>query len=61
MSKGLAISSSLDFEKLMSFIQAIQNGYRNITYHNTTHAADLCQTFNYFLTAGLAEKCALDS
>ena len=29
-------------------------------YHNKTHAADLCQTLNYFCKAGLQEKACLD-
>lgn len=32
-----------------------------MTYHNKTHAADLAQTFYYFLTTGaLRQKCDLD-
>ena len=44
--------TSLDINKMSNFISAIQNGYKNITYHNKTHGADLCQTFNLFLTQG---------
>jgi hypothetical protein len=45
---------------LINYITAIQRGYKNVTYHNKTHAADLCQTFNYFCKSGLEEKAALD-
>ena len=46
----------------MNFIRYIQNGYKKITYHNKTHAADLCQTFNYFLTTGqVRETIKLDN
>ena len=46
----------------MNFIKAIQHGYKKITYHNKTHAADLCQTFNYFLIGGgVREVIKLDN
>lgn len=46
----------------MNFIRAIQGGYKKITYHNKTHAADLCQTFNYFLIGGqVRETIKLDN
>ena len=46
----------------MNFIRVIQNGYKKITYHNKTHAADLCQTFNFFLTTGqVRETIKLDN
>lgn len=61
VNRGLLNDSPVDFDKLMNYMVAIQNGYRNVTYHNTTHAADLCQTFNYFCRAGLEQKCALDN
>jgi hypothetical protein len=48
---GLSVKD-LDVKKFYNFIQAIQGGYLNITYHNKTHGADLCQTINYFLTEG---------
>lgn len=57
---GLLNSSVLDFERLLAYINAVQRGYKNITYHNKTHAADLCQTFHYFCKAGLEQKAALD-
>ena len=50
--RGLLGVTALDFNKLMNFIRVIQNGYKKITYHNKTHGADLCQTFNYFMTTG---------
>lgn len=58
--KGILGSTNIDFERLMYFTTLIQSGYRGISYHNKTHAADLCQTFNYFCKAGLEEKAALD-
>jgi 3',5'-cyclic-nucleotide phosphodiesterase len=43
-------------------MSAIQAGYKNITYHNKTHGADLCQTMNMFCKQGkLGEKLKLDS
>lgn len=44
--------TSIDINKMINFITAIQNGYKNVTYHNKTHGADLCQTLNAFLTQG---------
>lgn len=34
----------------MTFISKIQGGYKDVTYHNKTHGADVCQTVYYFLT-----------
>lgn len=34
---------NLDYATFVSFIKKIQSGYQNVTYHNKTHAADLCQ------------------
>ena len=36
----------LDLQRLVQFTVKIQDGYKNITYHNKTHGADLCQTLN---------------
>jgi len=52
----------LDYTKLKNFLKGIQDGYKNITYHNKTHGADLCQTFYLFCTKGeLAEKAKFDA
>jgi hypothetical protein len=43
-------------------VQVIQTRYKNVTYHNKTHGADLCQTINVFLElGGLAELTKVDS
>ena len=34
--------TKIDFNKLANFLIAIQDGYKNITYHNKTHGADVC-------------------
>jgi len=45
----------------MLFISKIQSGYKNITYHNKTHGADLSCTAYYYLTrCGFLEKAKLD-
>lgn len=52
-------------------MERIQNGYKDVTYHNQTHAADLSQviflivfnfqTFYYFTTTcGLRDKCQMN-
>ena len=46
--------------RVIPFFQRIQSLYKDITYHNKTHAADLCQSFYSMCRAGLAEKCNLD-
>ncbi len=33
----------------MPFISKIQSGYKNVTYHNKTHGADVCQTVYYYM------------
>ena len=51
----------LDINKLIKFASKIQTGYKNITYHNKTHGADLCQTINYFFIHGqLGVKAKID-
>ena len=37
-------------DKYMSFISKIQSGYKDITYHNKTHGADVAITTNYLLS-----------
>lgn len=32
---------NMNFEVFMKFIKRIQSGYKDITYHNKTHGADL--------------------
>lgn len=60
--QGLIGSCNLDFGNLMNFVRALANGYKDITYHNQTHAADVCQTFNYFcMEGGIKEKLKLDN
>ena len=51
----------LDSEKFLPLVKKLQSSYQDLTYHNKTHAADLSQTFYYFLTTGnLRQKCELD-
>lgn len=59
--QGLHKTGKVDFERLLNYMTAIQSGYKNIAYHNKTHAADLCQTFHYFCKQGLQQVCAIDS
>ncbi|CDW89816.1 UNKNOWN [Stylonychia lemnae] len=55
-------SLKIDLETFINFIEHIQQGYKDITYHNKTHGADLCQSFYYFsVTCGLKEKCKIDN
>lgn len=42
---------NLSFEVFLTFMTKIQRGYKDVTYHNKVHAADLSQTFNYFCTS----------
>ena len=58
---GLVATNDVDFNKLMYFVRHLAAGYKCITYHNQTHAADVCQTFNYFVTeGGMKDKLKLD-
>ena len=60
--RGCFVKTKVDINKLLNFNVAIQGGYKNITYHNKTHAADLCQSINMFLTTGdLGEMMNLDA
>ena len=48
-------------KKFLPFLKKIQSGYKDLSYHNSTHAADLCQTFyNFMTTCNLKDKCKLD-
>ena len=59
---GLFASCNIEFEHLMSFVRQLAVGYKQITYHNQTHAADVCATFNYFVTdGGMKEKIKMDN
>jgi hypothetical protein len=61
VSKNCISRTNTDINKMSAFLTAIQAGYKNITYHNKTHGADLCQNINMFMqTGGLAEKLKLD-
>ena len=54
-------SLPIDTRKFLPFLKELQRRYKNITYHNKTHAADLAQTFYYFCISGdLKAKCNLD-
>ena len=37
---------------LTKYLVAVQGGYNDMPYHNATHAADVTQTMNYFLSRG---------
>lgn len=44
----------VDEVKLGNFLKAIENGYQNMPYHNSSHAADVTRAVHYFLwTANL--------
>ena len=46
----------------MNFVRNLSAGYKSVTYHNQTHAADVCQTFNYFATdGGMKDVLKLDN
>jgi len=37
-----------------NYMNAIQDGYQDVQYHNKTHGIDVCQTVYYFsITCGL--------
>lgn len=35
-------------DKFFTFMRRVHNSYNNVTYHNKTHAADVCQNAYYF-------------
>ena len=48
-------------ETFFNFVNKIQNGYNNVTYHNKTHASDLAATAYFMITkGGFMEKGKLD-
>jgi hypothetical protein len=49
-------------EVFIKFISKIQAGYNDVAYHNKTHAADVAQTYYYFIThCGLKEIANMDN
>jgi hypothetical protein len=44
-------SEKLNRGKFNNFMKAVQSGYNNLPYHNSTHAADVVQAFHYFLVS----------
>lgn len=42
----------IETHKFLPFMQELSSRYKDITYHNKTHAADLSQTFYYFCMTG---------
>lgn len=42
----------ISVEKYLTFISKIQSGYKDITYHNKTHGADVSCTAYLYLTKG---------
>lgn len=58
--RGVLGLKSLKADTLLSFIAVVQGGYVDISYHNKTHAADVCQTFNFYCTnTSLVQKCKM--
>jgi hypothetical protein len=51
----------IPYEVFTKFMRTIQGGYKNITYHNKTHGADVAQTSYFFMTyGGYRQKAKLD-
>ena len=51
----------IQVETFMYFIAKIQTDYKDISYHNKTHGADVCQTVYYFLfPCKFSQKAQLD-
>ena len=54
-------SLKISVETFLTFIAKIQSGYKDITYHNKTHAADVSTTVYYMLTTcDMWDKAAID-
>jgi hypothetical protein len=44
--------ANISMQTFVKFIGKIQSGYKDITYHNKTHGADVALTSNYMIHAG---------
>lgn len=59
--EGIFEEVNLNKLKFFPFINRISMLYKDITYHNRTHAADLAQTFYHVTTVGeMAQKTDMD-
>ncbi|KAI8903826.1 hypothetical protein EDD86DRAFT_230704 [Gorgonomyces haynaldii] len=61
---GMALFDAYDFKDslnvdpmvMMNFLARVESGYRNVTYHNSIHAADVMHALHYFIhVLGLGE------
>lgn len=59
--EGIFEEVNLNKLKFFGFMNKISMLYKDITYHNRTHAADLAQTFYHVSTVGeMAQKTDMD-
>ena len=59
--EGIFEEVKLNKLKFFGFMSRISNLYNDLTYHNSTHAADLAQTFYHVTTVGeMGEKTEMD-
>lgn len=59
--EGIFEEVNLNKLKFFGFMSRISSLYKDITYHNRTHAADLAQTFYHMTTnGGMGEKTEMD-
>ena len=53
---------SIPEKKLVAWLKKMEEGYLSQnTYHNSTHASDVAQTFNFFITRGGLASCLTES
>ena len=45
--ENLFSSLKINIDTFLNFIEKIQKGYKDVTYHNKTHGADLSQVTQY--------------
>ena len=57
---NLPSTYNINRSSLLNFLDTIEEGYKDVPYHNRTHAADVLQACHYFITVGNMKKWLTD-
>ena len=57
---NLPSTYDINRSSLLNFLDTIEEGYKDVPYHNRTHAADVLQACHYFIQVGNMKKWLTD-